>query len=80
MPGQLDLNQMNLICSECPVRTACAKDALQCNNGSGVDGGFYAGVWVPWKSDTESDRARYNRTTARRHLKHAAGLASVSSQ
>lgn len=41
---------MTAICDSCPVIMLCAKYALSANYKHGVDGGFYAGVYMPWKS------------------------------
>lgn len=49
-PTQDDRLAMAQICGECPVLEQCAAYALTGDNGDGVDGGFYAGVWIPWST------------------------------
>ncbi|AYQ98861.1 WhiB family transcription factor [Mycobacterium phage NiebruSaylor] len=44
MPSAAQRRRMSAVCAECPVLTRCAMHALK-----GVTGGFYAGVWIPWK-------------------------------
>lgn len=41
-----ELEQMRTICHGCPVIFSCADYGLT------ASGGYYAGVWVPWKSTT----------------------------
>jgi hypothetical protein len=62
------------ICEECPVRLHCANYAVNTNNGRGVDGGFYAGHWIPWKNHGESEDTRYIRYKSRRNLRNLIGL------
>ena len=71
-PQESELAHMRAVCDGCPVRTRCAAWATNANNGRGVDGGFYAGVWIPWA--TESDGIRVVRSRARRRLRELAGL------
>lgn len=68
-PTSDELALMGLICGECEVITMCARYALNGNKGRGVEGGFYAGVWLPWVlvSDTASDKS--TRVLARRQLR-----------
>lgn len=60
---------MQTICGNCPVRQRCANYAVSSNGGRGVDGGFYAGLWLPWKTHGESADIRLMRSTNRRRLK-----------
>lgn len=64
-PSFQELTQMHTVCSECPVAAFCADYGLT------SAGGFYAGVWLPWKS-SESDNLRYLRRRARNDLKRMA--------
>lgn len=61
--------QMATVCASCPVITQCAQYAVYANGGRGIDGGFYAGVWLPWSYSTESEDTKLMRTQARRRLK-----------
>lgn len=54
--------QMAAVCADCPVLIRCAQLALK------QDGGFYAGIWMPW-SLTSSVRIADERRVARRHLR-----------
>lgn len=58
------LQDMRLICSTCPVVVKCAAFGAA---GRGVDGGFFAGVWLPWSS--ASADSRQIRSMVRRQLK-----------
>lgn len=78
MPRMEHFHEMRELCEECPVLVLCAQQGLA------SVGGFYAGVWVPWKgTTTESDETRRIRDRARAHLKRIAAPAkpikSVSS-
>ena len=73
-PDDECMREMREICQGCPVRGMCASFAVKSGNGSGVDGGFYAGYWIPWKYPSESDTARTSRAWARRRLKNLADL------
>lgn len=46
---------MSAICSGCPVLVRCARHAVE-----GKNGGFYAGVWLPWWNSS-ADGARNSR-------------------
>jgi hypothetical protein len=54
-PAATTYTQMADICVGCPVFRDCTAYALHGNNGAGADGGFYAGVYIPWQN--------YNKTT-----------------
>lgn len=56
--------EMASVCHTCPVLTQCALYALK-----GADGGFYAGVWIPW-DHTTSPTLRLTRRQARTTLRH----------
>jgi len=60
---------MEEICDQCPVILKCADYALHSGNGRGVDGGFHAGVWIPWPSPGEGKSTTLARTQARRQLR-----------
>lgn len=66
--------QMAAVCSDCPVLAMCASYALLFDRGRGVDGGFYAGVWIPWKTHGESENTRSMRISARAQLKKLLGI------
>ena len=56
-----ELIAMHHICNQCPVRVPCARYALYSQRG--IEGGFWAGVWLPWPRTTAEancarDRAR----------------------
>lgn len=64
-PSEARRTAMAAVCAQCPVLTKCAAYALKGHNGRGVEGGFYAGVWVPWPSDyTRTDRKAAQRILA----------------
>src|SRR5689334_2327480 len=68
-PDDNALIDMAMVCAECPVVLRCAEYALGTNNGRGVEGGFYAGMWIPWEA---SERGQgYLRVRARRALRAA---------
>lgn len=69
-PSTLDQEAMAAICDECPVIKKCAHHALHAQNGRLVEGGFYAGVWLPWPYSSESDDTRWLRDKGRRQLKN----------
>lgn len=57
-PTKEECAKMSAICDDCPVRLGfCAPYALTGHKGRGVDGGFYAGVWIPWVIDSHRDRS-----------------------
>jgi len=71
-PAEVHRAAMAAVCAQCPVLTRCAAYALEGHNGRGVEGGFYAGVWVPWPSYyTRADR-KHDREAAQRILAEAA--------
>lgn len=43
LPDAVSLWEMRALCESCPVRGRCADYGLT------QPGGFYAGVWTPWK-------------------------------
>lgn len=57
---------MNLVCSSCPVIIQCGRHALE-----DAQGGFFAGVWIPWAgSDGRNDSVRARgRARARARLR-----------
>lgn len=75
-------DEMESICDSCVVKLKCAEYALSGANrkGHAATGGFYAGVWIPWPSDTSSNRsARYRaREALRRRLRNDVVVAFVS--
>lgn len=68
-PSPDDFAEMSAVCVECPVRPRCANYAVNANGGRGIDGGYYAGFWLPWPSSTESGDTKLLRSRARRSLK-----------
>lgn len=71
-PDAADIRAMQSICAECPVLARCANYAI-----TGGDGGFYAGIWVPW-SKTMSEPLMATRRNARTALRHIARRAPVT--
>jgi hypothetical protein len=66
-PDLSSLLVMQDICvNQCPVLFQCAQFAL---HGRGVDGGFYAGVWMPWMTQDGRAAVKTARERARRSLK-----------
>lgn len=65
-PQQMDA--MYDTCIGCPVIRQCAAYAIDTH----VGGGFYAGVWLPWVSPTESADTKLMRAYARRRLRRIA--------
>lgn len=61
--------EMQLICEECPVLLRCAKHALGSKRAHGADGGFYAGVWLPWIAPQASRSTREMRNHSRAVLR-----------
>jgi Transcription factor WhiB len=64
-PGEA--NAMRAVCQECPVARQCARYALN------TAGGFYAGVWLPWRTATESSDVALMRRISRTQLRRLAG-------
>lgn len=50
---------MERVCGDCPVRRDCARYAVE-----NAAGGFYAGVWLPWASDSRRDKEARQRSIA----------------
>lgn len=73
-PTLEEFASMAVICGQCPVMRDCAHYAVATNNGRGVDGGYYAGAWLPWVSHAESGEVKLMRTRARRDLRLRAGI------
>lgn len=70
-----EMNAMGLVCSMCALRTPCARLAMTGGNfGKPVEGGFYAGYWLPWPSSGESGDVRLMRRVNRSALRRLAGL------
>lgn len=62
-PSIDQMAEMASICSQCPVIAQCAAYGLT------TAGGFYAGVWLPWRPpSSESADLRLIRARARREL------------
>ena len=64
-PTQPAFDEMSSICSECPLLLACARYAL-----TEAAGGFYAGVWLPWKTQREARNRRNARVRLRSKATH----------
>ena len=48
----MELHQtMNMICASCPVILQCSRHALD-----EAQGGFFAGVWLPWNDGGAKNR------------------------
>lgn len=62
-PAQGALDEMASICAECPLLMPCAHFAL-----TEPVGGFYAGVWLPWKTQREAVHRRAARVLLRKTL------------
>lgn len=65
---------MGEICSTCPVLGKCAAHALHGEGGNGVAGGFWAGVWIPWREygrgmDKDRDARKKARATIKSIIK-----------
>jgi hypothetical protein len=62
-PDAAHLAAMRDVCLACPVRIACAELAL--DRDAPALGGFYAGIWIPWKTDKTARRAKVTWQDAR---------------
>jgi hypothetical protein len=63
-PTFMEMQQMAAVCVDCPVMAQCAARGLT------EPGGFYAGVWLPWRtSGAENDDTRMIRAAGRRALR-----------
>jgi hypothetical protein len=76
-PDAVDLSQMRVLCSECPVRQRCADYGLS------QPGGFYAGVWTPWqdggpRGSASAKAARWSARMALRWVRDSATHVLVS--
>ena len=65
-PTKQALDEMSSICAECPLLVSCAEFAL-----TEAVGGFYAGVWLPWKTHREARHRRSARALLRKTLVRA---------
>lgn len=65
-PNTNDHLEMATVCANCPVLAQCAEYALTGHDGGGVEGGFYAGVWIPWSAHY-THAATAGRTAGRAH-------------
>lgn len=65
-PTKQALDEMSSICAECPLLMSCAEFAL-----TEAVGGFYAGVWLPWKTHREAGHRRSARALLRKTLVRA---------
>lgn len=73
-PDPMTCLSMGVICDACPVRVECADYAVNSRRRQGVEGGFYAGVWLPWRtaSGSLSKEAADARARARTVLRRIA--------
>jgi hypothetical protein len=62
-PAKRAFDEMSAICAECPLLMQCAEFAL-----TEAVGGFYAGVWLPWKTPREAVHRRAARVLLRKTL------------
>lgn len=61
-PAPEDLAMMAGVCAGCPVQSECGRDLLAHEE----QGGFWAGVWVPWYNyESGVRRVRWERARAR---------------
>lgn len=74
VPAQAQIEQMAAVCAQCPVIASCAAYALS------TAGGFYAGVWLPWRTSNETDAVKLRRLRGRRELKRIEQWAEAVSQ
>lgn len=51
---------MEAICASCPVSKACALAGID-----GSNGGFYAGIWLPWPSEYRARKDERSRALTR---------------
>ena len=51
MPDMTSYQTMHAICSSCPVIVQCSRHALD-----DAQGGFFAGVWLPWNEGGKKNR------------------------
>jgi hypothetical protein len=52
--------EMHGICSTCPVKLQCALSGTE-----GANGGFYAGVWLPWPTEYKKGKDERRSALAR---------------
>lgn len=69
-PFDNEHDRMAAVCADCPVISECGDYALNSNYGHGVEGGFYAGTWIPWRAFKPTAEMRNQRRNARRRLRH----------
>jgi hypothetical protein len=63
-PSPMEVELMAAVCEDCPVIASCAVHGLT------QPGGFYAGVWLPWRTTSkENDDIRSIRMAGRRALR-----------
>jgi hypothetical protein len=63
-PTPVETLRMAAICNDCPVILQCAGYGLE------APGGFYAGVWIPWRqAGNEPSGTRELRMWGRRQLR-----------
>ena len=62
-PTKQALDEMSSICAECPLLMSCAEFAL-----TQPVAGFYAGVWLPWKTNRQAVHRRAARVLLRKTL------------
>jgi hypothetical protein len=68
-PSPVETLAMAAVCHGCPVILQCASYGLA------APGGFYAGVWIPWRqAGNEADTAREIRRWGRRQLQRITKL------
>lgn len=67
-PTPIEVQLMAAVCETCPVIVDCAIHGLT------QPGGFYAGVWLPWRTTgKENDDTRMIRAAGRRALRRLNG-------
>ena len=60
-PGNGEQIIMAGICAGCPILLKCAEFAVYSREKRGVEGGFYAGVWIPWRNESDGGMSSANR-------------------
>lgn len=60
MPDEYSVQIMSDVCASCPVILQCSRHAL-----AEAQGGFFAGVWLPWSNHGErKNRVRFRARSA----------------
>lgn len=66
-PEPHEIEMMRTVCEDCPVLVKCTEQVLS----EPEQGGFWAGVWLPWKTSRSDEEARgFPRKRARAILRN----------